>query len=120
MTAGLKTPGETTSTSERRFSLEYPLRKGPGEPWQASASTEQAKKPQERGAASAAPGKAPRKVGRPPGKKSDPDYAQVTVYLRKDNHLAAKKRLLDDGKEFSELVNELVTAWLEKSGIPKV
>ena len=80
----------------------------------------QAKKPQERGAASAAPGKAPRKVGRPPGKKSDPDYAQVTVYLRKDNHLAAKKRLLDDGKEFSELVNELVTAWLEKSGIPKV
>ena len=56
-------------------------------------STEQAKKPQERGAASAAPGKAPRKVGRPPGKKSDPDYAQVTVYLRKDNHLAAKKRL---------------------------
>ena len=37
MTAGLKTPGETTSTSERRFSLEYPLRKGPGEPWQASA-----------------------------------------------------------------------------------
>ena len=83
-------------------------------------STEQAKKPQERGAASAAPSKTPRKVGRPPGKKSDPDYAQVTVYLRKDNHLAAKKRLLDDGKEFSELVNELVTAWLEKSGIPKV
>ena len=63
---------------------------------------------------------ASRKVGRPPGKKSDPDYAQVTVYLRKDNHLAAKKRLLDDGKEFSELVDELVSTWLEKSGSPKV
>ena len=62
----------------------------------------------------------PRKVGRPPGKKSDPDYAQVTVYMRKDNHLAAKKRLLDDGKEFSELVDELVTAWLEKSRISKI
>ena len=83
-------------------------------------STEQAKKPRQRHAASASPGKVPRKVGRPPGKKSDPDYAQVTVYLRKDNHLAAKKRLLDDGKEFSELVDELVAAWLEKSESPEV
>ena len=83
-------------------------------------STEHPQKPRQLRPASTAPVKVPRKVGRPPGKKSDPDYAQVTVYLRKDNHLAAKKRLLDDGKEFSELVDELVTAWLEKSGSPKV
>jgi hypothetical protein len=25
-------------------------------------------------------------MGRPRGKKSDPDYVQVTVYLRKDTH----------------------------------
>ena len=37
MTAGLKTLGEITSTSERRFPLEYPLWKGPGEPRQAPA-----------------------------------------------------------------------------------
>ena len=61
-----------------------------------------------------------RKVGRPPGKKSDPDYTQVTVYLRKENHLAAKKRLLDDAKEFSELVDELVAKWLRNSGSSKV
>ena len=36
------------------------------------------------------------KVGRPPGKKSNPDYTQATVYLRKQTHLAAKKRLLDE------------------------
>ena len=35
-------------------------------------STEQAKKPRQRRAASAAPGKAPRKVGRPPGKRATP------------------------------------------------
>ena len=61
-----------------------------------------------------------RKVGRPPGKKSDPDYAQVTVYLKRDNHLAAKKRLLDDGREFSELVDQLVVAWLQTSRRPDV
>ena len=61
-----------------------------------------------------------RKVGRPPGKKSDPDYTQATVYLRKQTHLAAKKRLLDEGKEFSELVEELVTQWIQKSENPKV
>ena len=83
-------------------------------------SAEQSLEPRQHRPASTAPIKTPRKVGRPPGKKSDPDYSQVTVYLRKGNHLAAKKRLLDDGKEFSELVDELVTAWLENSGSPKV
>ena len=63
---------------------------------------------------------APLKVGRPPGKKSNPDYTQATVYLRKQTHLAAKKRLLDEGKEFSELVEELVTQWIRMSGYSKV
>ena len=62
----------------------------------------------------------PRKVGRPPGKKSNPDYTQVTVYLRKDTHIAAKKLLLDEGREFSDLVDDLVSRWLEKSGNLKV
>ena len=62
----------------------------------------------------------PRKVGRPPGKKSNPDYTQVTVYLRKQTHLAAKKRLLDEGREFSKLVEDLVARWIvKKSETPK-
>ena len=63
---------------------------------------------------------APHKVGRPPGKKSNPDYTQVTVYLRKQTHLAAKKRLLDEGREFSELVEDLVIQWIQKSKNSKV
>ena len=68
----------------------------------------------------AAPAAAPRKVGRPPGKKSNPDYTQVTVYLRKTTHLTAKKRLLDQGREFSELVDDLVSRWIQNSGKSKV
>lgn len=58
---------------------------------------------------------ATRKVGRPPGKKSNPDYTQATVYLRKQTHLAVKKRLLDEGKEFSELVENLLARWVQNS-----
>ena len=60
------------------------------------------------------------KVGRPPGKKSNPDYAQVTVYLQKKTHLEAKRRLLDEGGEFSELVENLVAQWIQKSERLKV
>ena len=56
----------------------------------------------------------PRKVGRPPGKRSNPDYRQVTVLLEKGVHTAVRKRLLDERGEVSELVNELLVAWLER------
>ena len=59
------------------------------------------------------------KMGRPAGKKTNPEYTQVTVYLRKEVHRQAKKLLIDDGREFSELVDELVSKWAsdtQKSG----
>jgi hypothetical protein len=52
------------------------------------------------------------KMGRPAGKKTNPEYTQVTVYLRKEVHRQAKKILIDDGREFSELVDELVSKWV--------
>ncbi len=62
----------------------------------------------------------PQRVGRPRGKKSNPEYRQVTVYLRESVHRAAQKLLLDDErKEFSELVDELVSRWVQ-SRSPKV
>jgi hypothetical protein len=60
------------------------------------------------------------KMGRPGGKKTNPEYTQVTVYLRKDVHRQAKKILIDDGREFSELVDELVSGWIRTSGSPTV
>lgn len=57
-------------------------------------------------------GKAQQKhIGRPLGKASDPAYRQVTVYLRRDTHTAARQRLFAEEREFSELVEELVAKW---------
>ena len=58
----------------------------------------------------------PPRRGRPPGKRSHPDFEQITAYIRKDTHHAVKIVLLKNGgKEFSELVEELLGQWL-KSG----
>lgn len=61
-----------------------------------------------------------RRVGRPKGKRSDPDYDQVTAYIRKETHRQVKIALLTEGqgREFSELVEELLGEFLrtQKSG----
>jgi hypothetical protein len=55
-----------------------------------------------------------RKLGRPKAKRSDPDYTQVTAYIRKDTHLAVKKKLLDLGDmEFSDTLENLLREWLK-------
>ena len=56
-----------------------------------------------------------RPVGRPTGKRTDPDYQQVTAYIRQQTHQRVKIALLQDGdgQEFSELVEELLGLWLE-------
>lgn len=56
-----------------------------------------------------------KKPGRPPGKRSDPAYGQVTAYIRKDTYSAVQVALIQAGKgqEFSELVEELLAKWLK-------
>jgi hypothetical protein len=56
-----------------------------------------------------------RKLGRPKGKRSDPDYEQVTTYIKKDTHLAVKLLLLQssENKDFSELVQTLLEEHLK-------
>lgn len=59
---------------------------------------------------------APRGRGRPAtGKRSNPDYEQVSIYIRKDTHSAAKIKLLKDRdpRDLSEVVEELLADWLE-------
>ncbi|MBE9038115.1 hypothetical protein [aff. Roholtiella sp. LEGE 12411] len=60
----------------------------------------------------------PPKRGRPKAKRSDPDYEQVTAYIRKNTHTTVKIELLksaQDGqkREFSELVQDLLEQWLK-------
>ena len=59
------------------------------------------------------------KRGRPggQGKRGNPDYAQVTAYIPKALHDETKVKLIRQGnKEFSLLVEELLTAWNQKHG----
>jgi hypothetical protein len=50
------------------------------------------------------------------GKRSHPDYTQAPAFVRKDTYKAIKIALLNDerGLDYSDLVEELLTAWLTK------
>ena len=54
--------------------------------------------------------------GRPPGKRSDPDYQPTTVLLRKHTKKAAN-RLLEDTNathDLSDLIEQLLTEWIQQ------
>ena len=57
---------------------------------------------------------APPRRGRPPGKRSDPGFVQVTAYVPGDLYRRVRIGLLEDakGQEFSELVAELLVDWV--------
>jgi hypothetical protein len=63
----------------------------------------------------AAPAAPATKMGRPKGKRSNPAYTQVTSYIRQDTYTKIRVLLLQkgDGQEFSELVEELLSKFLE-------
>lgn len=56
--------------------------------------------------------------GRPTGKRSDPDFEQVTSYIRRQTYANVKIELIREGqrREFSELVEELLSKWLKSRG----
>ena len=53
--------------------------------------------------------------GMPRGKRSDPNFEQITAYIRKQTHQGVKIALLQEGRgqEFSELVEDLLAKWLK-------
>jgi hypothetical protein len=56
-----------------------------------------------------------KRIGRPPAKRSDPDFTQVSGYVRRATLTATKRKLLDQGdREFSELLEELLSTWVSK------
>ena len=68
-----------------------------------------------KGDTSKQPGSAP---GRPRAKRTDPEYTQITAYIRRTTHQSAKMKLLKEqlqnggrGRDFSELVEDLVATW---------
>jgi hypothetical protein len=61
---------------------------------------------------------APKKRGRAPGKRSDPNYELVGAYIKKTTYTAVQDALWQESrragrkKEYSDLVEELLSEWL--------
>ena len=56
-----------------------------------------------------------RRPGRPRAKHSDKEnYAQMSLYIRRDIRNRTKVRLFEQDQEFSALVEGLLEEWLEK------
>ena len=53
------------------------------------------------------------------GKSADPAYTKLTAYIRKETHQVVKIRLLQEGqgREFSELVQELLDSWVRGGAV---
>ena len=47
------------------------------------------------------------------GKRNDPDYTQISAYVRKDTHRAVMQAIVTK-RDLSDLIEELFTEWLKK------
>lgn len=52
-----------------------------------------------------------------PAKSKDPNYQRSTVYLPKNVHQRLKLAAIQDGKEISEVIEELVNGWLNQRNV---
>ena len=65
-------------------------------------------------------GRPGRRRGRPPGKRSDPDYVQLTCYVREENLDDAKEALMQEKREtgrkrdVSDVVDSLLRFYAER------
>lgn len=46
------------------------------------------------------------------GKRSDPAYRQISTYVRSDLYRSVKRELLIDERDFSDLMDEILSHWL--------
>lgn len=46
------------------------------------------------------------------GKRSDPNYRQISTYVRSDLYKQVRKRLTDEERDFAELLDELLERWI--------
>lgn len=46
------------------------------------------------------------------GKRSDPNYRQISTYVRGDLYKKVRKRLTDEERDFAEILDELLEKWI--------
>ncbi len=60
-----------------------------------------------------APAESPTEASQKKGKRSDPDYTQISAYIRKDTHRAVMQAIVTK-RDLSDLIEELFAEWLKK------
>lgn len=57
-----------------------------------------------------------KRSGRPLAKRSDPEWKQISAFVRKETHRKAKMKLLqqDGNKDLSDVIEELLQNWVER------
>lgn len=71
---------------------------------------------QQREKGKAAPEVEPKKRSRKAtGKRSDPNYIQVGAYIPIELNKSVKRLLVDDDKDFSDLISELLEQWVRSN-----
>ena len=55
-------------------------------------------------------------AGKPLAKSTDPAFTKFTTYVRKTTHREVKMRLVGEDRELSDLVEDLLGAWLKDNG----
>lgn len=47
------------------------------------------------------------------GKNSNPDYVQISAYIRKDTRLKARRLLLGSEEDLSDVIEKLLCEWVK-------
>jgi hypothetical protein len=48
------------------------------------------------------------------GKRSNPAYRQISTYVRSDLYRSVKRELLMDERDFSDLMDEVLSEWISR------
>jgi hypothetical protein len=62
---------------------------------------------------STAPAVSPTETSPRKGKRNDPDYTQISAYVRKETHRAVMQEIVTK-RDLSDLIEELFTEWLKR------
>ena len=46
------------------------------------------------------------------GKNSNPDYVQISAYIRKDTRIQARRLLLGSEEDLSDVIEKLLSEWI--------
>jgi hypothetical protein len=47
------------------------------------------------------------------GKNSNPEYVQISAYIKKETRLKARKLLVDSDEDLSDVIEKLLSEWIE-------